>query len=133
MPLRYEGGTIAPLIHSSSHRAAHQRPERTAGPAIIRGSNQVRYELGNPETDGLAALRRVITLAPLTLTLSHKGRGDQSGGNRGIKGKGTNKNRSPRAAVFLLGQPVGANRATGLRRGASWFCRRCLPARFPSR
>ena len=43
------------------------------------------------------------------------------------------KNRSHRAAVFLLAQPVDASSATGLRRGASWSCRRCLPARFPSR
>jgi len=45
----------------------------------------------------------------------------------------TNKNRSPWAAVFLLGQPVGASSATGLRHGASWSCRRCLPALCPSR
>ncbi len=43
------------------------------------------------------------------------------------------KNRSPRAAVFLLVQPVGASSATGLRHGASWSCRRCLPALCPSR
>ena len=43
------------------------------------------------------------------------------------------KNRSPMAAVFLLAQPVVTNRATGLRHGASWSCRRCLPARCPSR
>ena len=43
------------------------------------------------------------------------------------------KNRSHRAAVFLLAQPVDASSATGLRRGASWSCRRCLPALCPSR
>jgi len=57
-----------------------------------------------------------MTLAPLTLTLSHKGRGDQSAGHRGLRGvegKATNKNRSPRAAVFLLAQPVGSRRQQG--------------------
>lgn len=43
------------------------------------------------------------------------------------------KNRSPRAAVFLLAQPVASNRTTGLRHGASWSCRHCLPALCPSR
>jgi len=54
---------------------------------------------------------REMTLAPLTLTLSRKGRGDQSAGHRGLRGvegRDTNKNRSPRAAVFLLAQPVGS-------------------------
>ena len=41
--------------------------------------------------------------------------------------------RSHRAAVFLLAQPVGSNRATNLTHGASWSCRRCLPALCPSR
>lgn len=47
---------------------------------------------------------RGMTLAPLTLTLSRKGRGDQTAGCRGLRGvegKATNKNRSPMAAVFL--------------------------------
>lgn len=45
------------------------------------------------------------------------------------------KNRSPRAAVFYWLNLLApdANRPTGLRHGASWSCRRCLPARSPSR
>lgn len=46
-----------------------------------------------------------------------------------------NKNRSPRAAFFYSLNLLApdANKATGLRHGASWSCRRCLPARSPSR
>lgn len=45
----------------------------------------------------------------------------------------TTKKPQPNGCGFLLAQPVGASSATGLRRGASWSCRRCLPARYPSR
>ena len=50
------------------------------------------------------------------------------------RGKGTNKT-AAQGLRFLLAQPVGlgAKKATGLRHGASWSCRRCLPARCPSR
>ena len=46
-----------------------------------------------------------MTLAPLTLTLSHKGRGDQNTGHRGLRGvegKGTNKNRSLELRFLFL-------------------------------
>ena len=43
------------------------------------------------------------------------------------------KKPQPKGCGFLFGQPVGTNRATGLRHGASWSCRRCLPALCPSR
>ena len=43
------------------------------------------------------------------------------------------KKPQPQGCGFLLAQPVGASSATALRHGASWFCRRCLPARYPSR
>lgn len=65
---------------------------------------------------------REMTLAPLTLTLSRKGRGDQSAGHRGLsrsqrlkrcRGKRHKQKPQPKGCGFLLAQPVGtsANKA----------------------
>lgn len=60
----------------------------------------------------------------------------QSGEREGVSPPADHKkNRSPRAAVFYWLNLLApdANKATSLRHGASWFCRRCLPALCPSR
>lgn len=136
------------------------KPHRGQSPRVLHGEAM-------PLRRG-TTFSRGMTLAPLTLTLSRKGRGelilhgeamlskaldgiqprnDVSSPHpnplpQGARGSDRRmprlhgrpqKNRSPRAAVFLLGQPVSTNSATGLRHGASWSCRRCLPARCPSR
>lgn len=58
----------------------------------------------------------------------------RSGGETPSRAKPSpNKKPQPKGCGFLLGQPVGTKRPIVLRHGASWSCRRCLPARFPSR
>ena len=50
-----------------------------------------------------------------------------------LHGRDHKQKPQPKGCGFLLGQPADANGATGLRHGASWSCRRCLPALCPSR
>ncbi len=111
--------------HSPS-RAAAAKPLREQRPRVLHGEAMPLRRW--------TAFSRGMTLAPLTLALSPKGRGDQTEGCRGFT-TGHKKTAAQwlRFFYWLNLLALGANRATGLRHGASWSCRRCLPARCPSR
>ncbi len=134
MPLRRgttfsRGMTLAPLTLTLSRKGR--------GELILHGEAM-------PLSRG-TTFSRGMTLAPLTLTLSRKGRGDQSAGHRGLnraqrlkrcRGKRHKQKPQPQGLRFFYWLNLlasGTNSTTGLRHGASWSCRRCLPARCPSR
>lgn len=115
-----------------SFKSHSPQPEGRAKP--LRGQSPRLFDAEPHQSDW-----RAKKVSPLTLALSHKGRGDQSAdhrGLRGVEGKRHKQKPQPKGCGFFIGSTCWhqtPTRPTGLRRGASWSCRRCLPARCPSR
>jgi len=119
--------SVRPVGRDEGTREAGGLPgEKTFG-VICQRERVFQKSLAKPRSGG-EILSRAEPSRPAWQSHANQERGKVS-----ALRQTTNKNRSPWAAVFLLAQPVGTNRATALRHGASWFCRRCLPALCPSR
>lgn len=127
------------------------QPQSAQGCAVCGAPSDPLDERREPAKRAVCRGKRLL----VTFGLSKVTRPSQKGGRNPVEGKALascmakpcqsgerervsppadhKKNRSPKAAVFFIGSTGWPNRTTGLRHGASWFCRRCLPARCPSR
>ena len=111
--------------HSPS-RAAAAKPRRGQRPRILHGEAM--------PSKRWMAFRRRMTLAPLTLPSPPRGERIRPKDAEASR-QANKKTAAPGLRFFYWVNLLapGTNGATGLRHGASWFCRRCLPAQFPSR
>ncbi len=109
------------------------QPQSAQGCAVCCAPSDPLDETREPAKRAVCRGRRPL----VTLGLSKVTRPSPKGGRNTFEGKALaqTKTAAPglRFSYWLNLLALGANRATGLRHGASWSCRRCLPALCPSR
>ncbi len=107
------------------------QPQPAQGCAVCGAPSNPLDETREPAKRAVCRGRRLLVtfgLSKVTRQAAQRRRNPFEG-----KALAKTKTAAQEGCGFLLGQAVGTNRATGLRHGASWSCRRCLPARSPSR